>query len=293
MNIHIAIGSTTSMPGQVEHNMGQIAEFARRAAANGVDLLLTPEMSASGYGGYPEVLATAEAAGSGPIYHALAQTAAETGVVVAAGFVEQLKSRPLIAHYVVYPDGQFVVQRKHRVTETEMPLAPVVPFAPDKQNQQPRQPVKKQFAFFDVKGVRCVVSICADAGITDINQYFYENGVELLLGPTGAGGKREDRVTTADLQTEEGREKYLKILETVFSPGQGATDCIKYRRALAAVNMCGYDGQNHHHAGHGMIINPMGEVEGFFHGIPNLDRQRPMYAEAVIDLNIKLEKDSK
>ncbi len=285
--IHIAIGSTTSMPGQVEHNLGQIAAFARRGAADGVDLLLTPEMSASGYGGYPEVIATAEIAGDGPIYHALARTAAETGVVIAAGFVEACEARPLLAHYVVYPDGRFVVQRKHRVTEAEKPLEPVVPFAPDQDGQE-RQPVEKRFVFFEVKGVRCVVSICADAGITDINQYFYENGVELLLGPTGAGGKRDDRVITADLQTEEGREKYLKILETVFSPGKGATDCIKYRRALAAVNMCGYDGQKLYHAGHGMIINPMGEVEGFFHGIPNLDRQRPMYADAVIDLDLKL-----
>lgn len=288
MKIHIAIGSTTSMPGQVEHNLGQIAAFARRAAVNGVDLLLTPEMSASGYGGYPEVVATAEPVGNGPIYQALAKTAADTGVVIAAGFVEKLESRRLLAHYVVYPDGRFVAQRKHRVTETEQPLLePAAPFAPDKDGLQ-RQPSELRFSFFEVKGVRCVVNICADAGIRDINQYFYENGVELLLGPTGAGGKREDRVTTAELQTEEGREKYLRILETVFSPGQGATDCIKYRRALAAVNLCGYDGRDHHHAGHGMIINPMGEVEGFFHGIPNLDRQRPMYADAVIDLDLKI-----
>lgn len=117
--IHIAIGSTTSLPGQLERNLEQIAEFARRGAANGVDLLLTPEMSASGYGGYPEVIATAEVAGEGPIYHALARTAEETGVVIAAGFAETFESRLRLAHYVVYPDGRFVVQRKHRVIETE------------------------------------------------------------------------------------------------------------------------------------------------------------------------------
>jgi len=32
----------------------------------------------------------------------------------------------------------------------------------------------------------------------------------------------------------------------------------------------------------------MGEVKGFFHGIPNLDRQVPMYAHAVIDVDDRL-----
>jgi hypothetical protein len=47
--------------------------------------------------------------------------------------------------------------------------------------------------------------------------------------------------------------------------------------------LCGYDGQRFYHVGHGSITNAMGEVLGFFHGLPNLDRQRPMYAHAEID----------
>lgn len=285
--IRVAIGSTTSLPGQLERNLGQIADFAKRAAGDSADLLLTPELSASGYGGFPEVVATAEKAGDGRIYGSLANIAAETGVTVAAGFVELAENRRHIAHYVVYPDGRFVVQRKHRVTEAEHPLEPAVPFSPDT-NDLKRQPSELQFEFFNVKGVRCAVSICADAGIGDINSYFEKQGVELLLGPCGAGGKREDRVTTADLHTDEGRLKYLENFEKLFSPGRGVIECIRYRRALAAVNLCGYDGRMHHHAGHGMIINAMGEVEGFFHGIPNLDRQRPMYASGIVDVEDRL-----
>jgi predicted amidohydrolase len=285
--IHIAIASTTSLPGQLDRNLGQIANFAKMAGDDGADLLLTPELSASGYGGFPEVIATAEIAGSGLIYESLAKTASVNGVVIAAGFVEMNGNKRHLSHYVVYPDGKFVVQRKHRVTDVEKPLEPAMPFVQKVEGQE-RQPTELKFEFFEIKGVRCVVSICADAGITDINAYFAKNGVELLLGPTGAGGKREDRVTTGELHTEAGRDKYLENLEKVFSPGRGAIDCIKYRRALAAVNMCGYDGKQHYHAGHGMIINPMGEVVGFFHGIPNIDRQRPMYAEGIVDVEDRL-----
>jgi hypothetical protein len=205
--LHIAIASTTSKPGAVADNLRQIAKFAEQAGRDGADLLLTPEMSASGYGPYPEILKTAEVAGRGKIYEKLAKSAEKNDV-----------------------------------------------------------------------------AICADSGIEKLDDYLFENKVRLLLVPTGAGGKREERVSSDELRTEAGRKRYSEWLEKVFFPGrQSIEDCIKYRRALAAVNLCGYDGKKHYHIGHGMIITRMGEAPALFHGLPNLDRQRPMYAHAVVD----------
>jgi predicted amidohydrolase len=291
--IHLSIGSTMSMPGDVAGNLKQIAAFATQAGGVGADVLLTPEMSASGYGGYPEVLATAERAGQGRIYEALAKMSQATGVVVCAGFVEAADGRKYLAHYVVHPDGSFVVQRKHRVTLTERPLDPCVPLTghpPDATDPaDPGQPLELRFNFFAVNGVRCGVVICADGGIDNVNEVFAKAGAELMLAPTGAGGQRSDRVVTQDLYTEEGRKRYSEWLERVFFPGRGTVEnCIRYRRALAAVNQCGYDGRQHYHLGHGSIINPMGEVVGLFHGLPNLDRQRPMFAHAVVDMEDRL-----
>jgi hypothetical protein len=42
--------------------------------------------------------------------------------------------------------------------------------------------------------------------------------------------------------------------------------------------------------GHGTITTPMGEVPALIHGLPNLDRQRAMYAHAEIDLSEKVGK---
>src|SRR5690606_27393054 len=115
--IHLAVGSTMSRPGQLDHNLEQIRRFAMQAGERGADLLLTPELSASGYGVYPEVLATAEAAGDGPIHRDLADAARRSGVVICAGFVERgTEGRNYLSHYIVYPGGEFHVQRKHRVT---------------------------------------------------------------------------------------------------------------------------------------------------------------------------------
>ena len=289
--INIAIASTTSRPGEVAGNLEQIAHYAKRAAGDGADILLTPELSASGYGPYPEVIATAEPAGDGPIFLETSRIAEANRIVVCAGFVEEYKEKRYLAHYIVYPGGNFAVQRKNRVMLTERPLDPSVelippdPAKPSEDPADPGQPRNPQFTFFDVNGFHCALVICADCGIEGLNEVLDRNGVEIMLVPTGAGGKREDRVTNAELLTEEGRGKYLKLLEKLFFPGTSVADCIKYRRALAAVNLCGFDGRGLYHAGHGSIITPMGEVAAFFHGLPNLDRQRPMYTHAAINMN--------
>lgn len=289
-NIHIAVASTTSKPGDVAGNLRQIADLAARAAADQADLLLTPEMSASGYGGYPEVLATAEKAGDGPIYRELAAIAARCRLVVLAGFVEAHENRNYLAHYAVWPDGQFIVQRKNRVTKNEKPLDTMMTLIYESANDEIGQPVGPPiFTFFEIRGVRCAITICADGGLNSISGIMAANGVELLLGPAGAGGRREERVITADLHTFEGRAVYSKWLEMTCFPGRsGIEACIRHCRAQAAVNLCGYDGKRLYHMGHGTIITPMGEIAALVHGLPNLDRQRPMYCHAVVDVADRL-----
>ncbi|HEY8665825.1 MAG TPA: carbon-nitrogen hydrolase family protein, partial [Tepidisphaeraceae bacterium] len=130
--IHVGILSTCSKPADVDGNLDQIASFARQASADGVDILLTPEMSATGYGPYEDVLALAEIAGQGPIFRRLAEIAKETNVVITAGFVEQGPQPAIryLSHYVVWPDGQFIAQRKNRATLAEKPLCPGVELIP-------------------------------------------------------------------------------------------------------------------------------------------------------------------
>jgi predicted amidohydrolase len=283
--IHLAVASTTSMPAEVTANLLQIVGFARRAAADGVDVLLTPELSASGYGGYPDVMATAEPAGDGPIYHTLASAARECSLVVCAGFVERDAHNSAVSylsHYAVYPDGRFVAQRKNKTMPCEKPMQSA---HPAEYNGEPGEAWPYVIETFEIKGVRCALSICADAGLPDIDNQLEAAGVQVLLAPSGAGGKRDERVTTSELRTPAGRERYLKVLETVFFSYGGVAGCLQHKRALCAVNLCGYDGRQHHHVGHGMIMNAMGEVPALFHGQPNLDRQRPMYAHALVDVD--------
>lgn len=287
--LNIAIGSTCSIPGDLRGNLAQIDRLAAQAGRFGSDLLLTPEMSATGYGGYPEVLALAEPAGHGPVFDALAEMAQKNDLVVLAGFVEQQDDRRFLAHYAIYPNGDYRVQRKHRVTPREHPLhASVDLYYDDTEDIGHVREGDEQFSFFSIKGVRCGIIICADYGIRTRNAIFDSAGVELLLLPTGAGGKRDERVTNQDLLSAEGLQRYYQMMPLACFPGDGILECVQHHRAMAAVNMCGYDGKDHYHSGQGSIINPFGDVVGLIAGIPNINRARPTIAFGYIDFDEKL-----
>lgn len=290
--LNIGLVSMCSKPGDIKGNIQQLELFAKKAKANDCHVLLTPELSISGYGGYEEVLATAEVAGKGIIYQQLARIAKENNVVILAGFVEQQETKKYLSHYIVYPDGKFLVQRKHRVTPLESPLNSSVELYFDGSEEIGQVTSgQEQFTYFMVNGVKCVVIICADAGIKNLHEILDENKVDVMFLPVGAGGKRENKVTNEELLTEEGVNKYYRLCDNeYFFPGQSILDCIKHDRCVVAVNMCGYDGKDLYHGGSGSIVNHFGEIVGHLAGIENLDRQRPMFVCGEVDFNERLER---
>ena len=278
--LQIAILSMCALPGDVAGNLRQLEGFARRAGAYGCHALLTPELSVSGYGGYPEVLACREEAGKGPIYRGLARIARETGVVLLAGFPEADGERTYIAHYAVYPDGRYAAQRKHRATPAEAPFAPWGALYDDGTEELGQLDAEDaRFTLFELEGVRCAIVICADAGIRGLHDRLDRLGVELVFLPVGAGGTRAGRITTQELRTPEGIERYCKLLNSpYFFPGDNIRACLRHRRAIAVVNMCGFDGKERCHGGSGSIVNRYGEITAQLVGLENVDRQRPLMA---------------
>lgn len=277
--LNIAIGSTCSRPGDVAGNLAQIAALAQMAGGCGCRLLLTPELSATGYGGYPEVLAAAEEAGKGPIYETLARLAGAQDLVLLAGFAEREGDETYLSHYAVYPDGRFAVQRKHRVTPRERPFSPGVElYYDDTEEIGHVTPGMERLNVFTVDGVRCALIICADFGLKNLHGLLDERRVDLLLLPTGAGGSMEDKVTDAVLRTPEGREKHRAFYNEALLYGDSLVDCLRHRRGFAAVNQCGFDGRDFYHGGSGSIISPFGELVALIPGINNVDRAVPRFA---------------
>ncbi len=284
-DLTIAIGSTYSLPGDVDGNLAQIAELAQRAAAQGADVLLTPEMSASGYGGYPEVLATAEPAGDGPVYRELARIARENGLIVLAGFVERYREHRYLAHYVVWPDGRFAVQRKHRVTPLESPLEPSVELYFDDTEEIGHVPEGgSRFEVFDIGGAKAAIVICADLGVRGLDDILEGKGVDLLLLPTAAGGTRQGSISEAELTDPARLAEYVTRAAQHAFPSDAVRSSVQRRRAFAAVNMTGFDGKALYHGGSGSVVDPSGSVEAILPGSPVLERQRPRLAVGTVHL---------
>ena len=284
--LRIALGSTFCRIGDIDYNLAQIADFAEQARRSEAHILLTPEMSVTGYGSYPEVVLLAECAGEGPVYGGLAAITRKTGVTIAAGFVERLGHGPGISHYVVFPGGEFVVQRKFRVTPYESPLVSALARHPHGEAVPEKLDFNVlHFPTFEIEGVRSAVVICADSGIAGLQDYFDTLGVRAVFAPVGAGGDVKERVRSADLCTEEGRERYQRALEKAWFPGAGGVfECIMHRRAVAAVNQTGWDGRSYAHIGDGSVISPRGEMPVVLSGVPNLDFQRPAFRVGSIPL---------
>lgn len=281
----IAIGSTHSIPGDVTGNLEQISRLASGAAANGAALLLTPEMSASGYGGYPEVLATAESAGSGLIFERLAELARKNTIVMLAGFVEQHEDHRYLAHYIVWPDGKFVVQRKHRVTPLESPLEPSVELYFDDTEEIGHVPDGcSRFEVVDIAGARAAVVICADYGVRGLDAILSGAGVNLLLLPTAAGGKRENSSTVAELHIPTALEAHIGRAAAHAFPQDAVRKCVNHRRAFAAVNMTGFDGRSLYHGGSGSIVDPSGSVEALLPSSNIIGRERARLAVGTVTI---------
>ena len=283
-SIRVAIGSTCSLPGQWEHNIEQIAQLAKRARINDCQLLLTPEMSATGYGGYEEVIALAEPQGKGPIFASLKQIAKSTGVILCAGYVERFRERNHIAHYAVFPDGSYISQRKHRATPAEHPLQPGVELYYDGSEEIGQvKPTDIHFELFEVQGVRCAIVVCADLGIAQLPDKLRQLEVDLMLLPVGAGGKREDRVSLQELTTPQGIAKYQQFLTQSSLPQAGAIECLQYHRATVAVNMHGFDGKERYHGGSGSIVSAQGQIKAYTPGTPIIELQKPEFVYAELE----------
>ncbi len=97
--------------GDVEHNLAGHARLAAEAAETGCDLVVFPELSATGHSGDPEVTRTAEAL-DGPIFDAIHALAREHGVVVGYGFGEAFRGTHYNTYSLVGPGGLLGLQRK-------------------------------------------------------------------------------------------------------------------------------------------------------------------------------------
>jgi NAD+ synthase (glutamine-hydrolysing) len=175
MTVKVAIAQINSTVGDLAGNRTKIAEFARRAAAQGADIVLTPEMSLVGYP--PEDLL---------LRHSFYAKTAEQFEMLMADLADLKDVHIAVGHPVVHNGKRFnacSVIRGGKVLGTyrkhDLPNDTV--FDEKRYFSSSDQPF-----VFDVKGVRFGINICEDTWSTHAPSRAKEAGAQVLLVPNGS-----------------------------------------------------------------------------------------------------------
>ena len=167
--MRIALLQMQPVSGDVAGNLEKIARAAEAAAGMAADLLLTPELSTTGYA-LGELFDTLAEDGDGAIVAALADIASACRVAICAGFPERLGNLVYNAAVLVRPDGSREIYRKaHLYGDAERAA-----FAPG--TEPP--------AVFDLGGIRTGMLVCYDVEFPEYVRSLALAGAELVLVPT-------------------------------------------------------------------------------------------------------------
>ncbi|UCZ63122.1 carbon-nitrogen hydrolase family protein [Mycolicibacterium phocaicum] len=156
--------------GTVAENLKAIAAAARRAADAGCRILVTPEMSATGYNISTEIAARAESA-DGPIFQAVRNIARDNGIAVVYGYPEVAEGKPYNSVQVVDRDGAALANyRKTHLYGFDRDF-----FTPGAQ----------WVTQFELDGVTCGLLICYDIEFPENARAHADAGTQWLVVPTG------------------------------------------------------------------------------------------------------------
>lgn len=179
----MAAAPLNSISSGMEDHLGRIAAEARRAAEARAELVLFPELSVTGFipnhpvGDHEAWLRAALRVARGcaqrvpgPTTEALAKIAKETGVLIAAGMLEDAGSRLFNTQVLCGPEGLLGRWRKLHVPMFEMPFY---------NGGSGVEVVETELG-------RIGVNICFDALIPESTRLLAVEGVEIVLFPFAA-----------------------------------------------------------------------------------------------------------
>jgi predicted amidohydrolase len=237
-HLHVAVAQIHSTARDPQSNLVRLHRQVQSAVAVGVEVILFAETCIHAYELSAENKAFAEPVG-GPLTTQVGQWARQYGISILAGFIEQDGEQLYNSQLVARPDGTLAAQRKHSITPGEIEGGI---------SAGPR--ARTVFTFNDV---RCAVVICADTGIEGLADDLAAQGIDYCFIPTAGGGKYEDYLHEADLDTPEGRQRYADNRPRVFNTQAILSDC--NLGPFASANAMGYDGYYACHQGHCMIVD--------------------------------------
>jgi predicted amidohydrolase len=276
----IACAQIDCVIGQPETNRKKIIDQTRAASERGAKLVVFPECALTGYAfeSLEESAAFAEAI-DGPSSEALANVCRETGVYVAAGFIESAGGKFYNSVMLVGPDGVIGSYRK-----IHLPFLGIDRFL---------SPGDRSFQVFELPFGRVGLNICYDISFPESSRVLKLMGAELIILPTnwppGARRSPEFVVNTRALEnhlfyaacnrvgTERGWE-FIGRSKVVDCNGDTLAEANGEAEELLVLEMDLQEANNNH------IVNVPGAYE-----IDRLADRRPEMYELISEPGLSLE----
>ncbi|WP_342240435.1 nitrilase family protein [Inquilinus sp. OTU3971] len=241
------------------YNLSRIRHFTEAAAAQGVKILVFPEMCITGYWhvrnlGRDAIAALAEPVPDGLSVQAVRDLAAEHGVAIGAGLVEAGGDGRFYNSYAVcLPDGSVHCHRKLHAFESDHIAS------------------GSRYTVFDTPwGVRLGVLICWDNNLVENARATALLGAEILLAPHQTGGcasRSPHAMGLIDPALWHRRHQDPAVIETEFAGPKGRGWLMRWLPArahdngmfLLFSNGVGED-DGEVRTGNAMVLDPYGRI---------------------------------
>ncbi|MBB4102160.1 carbon-nitrogen hydrolase family protein [Allorhizobium borbori] len=248
--MRVALYQMQATPGAVADNLARIEQAVFAASIMGAALLVTPEMSVTGYALGAETASFAEPA-DGPILARLEAMAAARNIAVVAGFPERLGDAIYNSAALVRPDGTIEVYRKchlYGALEREAFRASDTPPA-----------------VFQIGGLKAAMVICYDVEFPEFVRSAALAGAELLIVPTALAASEANRMIPDRIVPARALENQMFVIYA---------------------DLCGSDGVLDYE-GHSVICSPDGAHlarAGRGEALITVDLDRNLYASSMAEL---------
>jgi NAD+ synthase (glutamine-hydrolysing) len=209
MPLKVAIAQMNSTVGDFAGNRAKIVEFARRAAAQGADVVLTPELSLSGYP--PEDLLLRNA-----FYEltALAFDALKTELSSLKG-LHVIVGHPIMRGQEKFNAASVIVDGKVLGTYCKHDLPNYMVFDEKRYFSSSDEPF-----IFELKGVKLGINICEDCWLPHAPTRAKEAGAEVLLILNGSPYHMHKQHVRYDMMRENVLTQGLSIVYANLIGGQ-------------------------------------------------------------------------
>ncbi len=220
--------------GQVEQNLEAVRGWASRAAKEGADLMVFPELVITGHWCSTESWKVSQEIPNGPIVGEIEDLAKKHGACISIGMGERDKGVQYNTQILVGPEGYIGKQRKLHMSSdeyfyfrggTEIPV-------------------------LDAGKCRLGMVICYDNIFPEVSRILALKGAEVILSPHAARfGKWRQR---GQKKVVANQKKFYRKVYSTRAYDNGVF--------FVVTNQAGPAGEDTNHAGGIMIFNPEGEV---------------------------------